>query len=262
MKKVENINNQEQVLVESKTFRDKHVEKFDVLDKIKSIPYLTEDLVVSVIQVAEFYEVSPKAISTVIDRNRSELEDDGIVVLKGEELRKFKDNLTLLHGEDELIDKRTPSLTLLTKRAMLRIGMLLTTSDVAKKVRSYLLNLDEIATKEQKEWAIQREVGKVDRKRMCTALAEYLPDSKNKKFAFPNYTNMIYKIIFGKTAKQLKEERNMSSNDLLRDSFDKEELKLVDEFETIVTALLSLGFNYEYIQTQLQKKSTTKLLKH
>ena len=134
MKKVETINRQEQILVESKTFRDEYVEKFDVLDKIKVIPYLTDDLVVSVSQVAEFYEVSPKAISTVIDRNRSELEDDGIVVLKGEELRKFKENLTLLHGEDELIDKRTPSLTLLTKRAMLRIGMLLTTSDVAKKL--------------------------------------------------------------------------------------------------------------------------------
>ena len=137
---------------------------------------------------------------------------------------------------------------------MLRIGMLLTTSDVAKKVRSYLLNLDEIATKEQREWAIQREVGKVDRKRMCTAISNYVPNSKNKIFAYPNYTNMIYKILFGKTAKELKQEKNISTNELLRDSFNKDELKLIDEFETIVTALLSLGFNYDYIQTQLKKK--------
>jgi hypothetical protein len=256
MKKIETVNKEEQVLVESKTFRDKYVEKFDVLDKIKVIPYLTDDLVVSISQVAEFYEVTTKAISTVIDRNRSELEDDGVVVLKGEELRKFKKNLTLLRNEVELIDKRTPSLTLLTKRAMLRIGMLLTTSDVAKKVRSYLLNLDEIATKEQKEWAIQREVGKVDRKRMCTAIVNYLPESKNKIFAFPNYTNMIYRILFGKTAKELRQEKGIATNELLRDSFSKEELKMVDEFETIVTALLSLGFNYDYIQTQLKKKHT------
>lgn len=46
MKKVQNTN--EQVLVESSTFRNKYIEKFDVLDKIKAIPYLTEDLVVSV----------------------------------------------------------------------------------------------------------------------------------------------------------------------------------------------------------------------
>ncbi len=254
MKKVETINRQEQILVESKTFRDEYVEKFDVLDKIKVIPYLTDDLVVSVSQVAEFYEVTPKAINTVIDRNRSELEDDGIVVLKGEELKKFKEQLSVPQGEEHIINPKTSNLTLLTKRAMLRIGMLLTTSDVAKKVRSYLLNLDEIATKEQREWAIQREVGKVDRKRMCTAISNYVPNSKNKIFAYPNYTNMIYKILFGKTAKELKQEKNISTNELLRDSFNKDELKLIDEFETIVTALLSLGFNYDYIQTQLKKK--------
>lgn len=252
MKKVQNINEKEQVLVESKTFRDKYVEKFDVLDKIKAIPYLNEDLVVSVAQVAEFYEVTNKAINTVIDRNRSELEDDGIVVLKGEELKKFKEQLSVPQGEEHIINPKTSNLTLLTKRAMLRMGMLLTTSDVAKKVRSYLLNLDEIATKEQKEWAIQREVGKADRKRMCTAISKYVPNSTNKKFAFPNYTNMIYKIIFGKNAKELKNEKGIENNDLLRDSFNKDELRIIDEFETIVTALLSLGFNYDYIQEQLK----------
>lgn len=257
MKKVQNQN--EQILLESKAFREQHVTNLDVLDKIKAIPYLTNDLVVSVHQVANYYEVTNKAIETVIKRHRSELEEDGIVVLKGEELKKFKEEVTLLHSEGELIDNRTPSLTILTKRAMLRIGMLLTTSDVAQKVRSYLLNLEEIATKEQKEWAIQREVGKIDRKRMCTAINVYLTDSKNKRFAYPNYTNMIYKILFNKTAKQLKEERNVNNYDLLRDTFSVEELKVVEEFETIVTALVSLGFNYDYIKQQLENKHKLQL---
>ena len=43
---------------------DEYVEKFDVLDKIKVIPYLTDDLVVRVSQVAEFYGVTTKAISS------------------------------------------------------------------------------------------------------------------------------------------------------------------------------------------------------
>jgi len=251
-------NTKEIVLTESKTMRDDFVQEesnFDILDKIKAIPYLTKDMVVSVEQVANYYEVTKKAIDTVILRNREELEDDGIMVLKGEELKDFKIKLTDLHGEDQLpIGKRTPNLTILTKRAMLRIGMLLTTSMVAKQVRTHLLDCEEEVSQEKQLWIAKREAGKIDRKRMTTAISNYIPESPKKRFAYPNYTNMIYKILFNKDAKGLRIERNVKNNDLLRDSFTGEELKLVDESETIVTALVTLGFSYDYIKEQLQNK--------
>ena len=65
---------------------------------------------------------------------------------------------------------------------------------------------------------------------------------------------LIYTVLFGKTAKELKQERNVKDNDLLRDSFEGEELTRVSEAETIVTALISLGFNHDYIKIQLQNK--------
>ena len=46
-------------------------------------------MVVSVNQVANYYDVSKKTIETVILRNREEFEDDGMVVLKGEEFKDF-----------------------------------------------------------------------------------------------------------------------------------------------------------------------------
>lgn len=253
MKKV--INN-EQIFTESKLLREEYVDRFDVLDKIKIIPYLTNDLVLSVEQVANFYEVSNKSIQTVVDRNREEFEGDGVIVLKGEELKEFKQKLTDLHGEDQLpIGKRTANLMIMTKRAMLRIGMLLTASSVAVKVRNYLLNLEENSTVEQKKWAMQREVGKIDRKRMTTAIKDYLPESPNKKFAYPNYTNMIYKVLFGKDAKTIRLERGLEKDsELTRDKFTEQELKAVDECETIITALVTLGFSYDYIKEQLGKK--------
>lgn len=249
-----NADTKEKILVESKTMREELISNIDVLDKIKSIVYLTNDMVLSVEQIATYYEVSPKAINTIIDRHRDELEEDGITVLKGEELKKFKEEVSVLHSEERMINPKTSNLTILTKRAMLRIGMLLTTSFVAKKIRSYLLNIEESATQEQKEWAIKREAGKIERKRMTTAIKNYLPETPNKRFAYPNYTNMIYTVLFGKTAKELKQERNVKDNDLLRDSFEGEELTRVSEAETIVTALISLGFNHDYIKIQLQNK--------
>ena len=52
----------------------------------------------------------------------------------------------------------------------------------------------------------------------------------------------------------MREERGFSKYDALRDSFTGEELKLVDEAETIVTALVTLGFGYDYIKQQLSNK--------
>jgi hypothetical protein len=249
--------NSEQIFVESPSLREEYIDKFDILDKIKVIPYLTNDLVVSVEQVANFYEVGNKAINTIVDRHRDELEDDGVMVLRGESLKEFKGKVCYPQGEESKISNKTTQLTILTKRAMLRIGMLLTNSSVATKVRNYLLNLEENSTVEQKQWAIQREASKIDRKRMTTAINTYIPISPNKRFVYTNYTNMIYKLIFGKDAKSIRSERGITKDsELTRDKFSEQELRLVDEAETIVTALVTLGFGYDYIKEQLEKKYT------
>lgn len=256
--KTNNDTSREVVLTESKTMRESYIENeqyYDVLDKIKAIPYMTEDMVISVEQVANYYEVTKKAIETVISRHRDEIESDGYILLKGDELKKFKTDICLLHGEgNKIISNKTQSFSILTKRAMLRIGMLLTTSPIAKLVRNYLLDCEKETSQEKQIWIAKREAGKIDRKRMTTAIANYIPESKNKRFAYPNYTNMIYKVIFGKDAKIMREERGFTKNDALRDSFTGDELVLVDEAETIVTALVTLGFGFDYIKEQLQKK--------
>ena len=143
-------------------------------------------------------------------------------------------------NEPDKISSKTRSLTILTKRSLLRIGMLMTSNMLATKIRNYLLNIEENTEIDRKSWAIQREVGIIERKRMTSAISRYIPESKHKRFAYPNYTNMIYKIIFGCDAKTLRQERNVKTNDALRDSFTESELKKVEEVETIVTGLLSV----------------------
>lgn len=252
MEKMNNQKSKEVVYTESKTLRNEAVASTnaDFLDKIKAVQYLTNDMILSVDQIANYYEVSKKSVETIIQRNRDEFEEDGMKVLVGEELKEFK-KILLPSIEGNKINR---SFTILTKRSLLRVGLIMTNCSVASKIRNYLLNLEEIATQEQKAWSIQREAGKIERKRMTSAIGKYLPESKNKRFAYPNYTNMIYKTLFGKDAKTLRTERDIEDNDLLRDSFQEKELEMVTEAETIVTALIALGFEYDYIKEQLQKK--------
>ena len=248
-------NLKEQALTESRSLRDEAINNggnFDFLDKLKAIQYLTKDMILSIEQISNYYDVTKKTVETIISRNRDEFEEDGMKVLVGDELKQFKSLVNAPSNEGASINSRLNSLTILSKRSLLRVGLIMTNNAMAFKIRNYLLNLEEIATSEQRNWALQREVGKVDRKRMTSAICDYLQPSN--KFVYSNYTDCIYKILFDKKAKELRIEKGVKTNDLLRDSFSKEELKLVQEAETIVTALIALGFGYDYIKEQLQKK--------
>ena len=96
---------------------------------------------------------------------------------------------------------------------------------------------------------------------MTSSIQTYIPNAKH--FTYSNYTDMVYKILFNMTAKQIRESRNINKkSDLTRDYLTEDELKLVDEAETIVTALTSLGFKQDYIKHQLiNKYNGVKLLK-
>ena len=230
---------------------------YDFLDKMKVIPYLTDDMVVTVLQAANYYECSMDTIKTLIKRNRDEFEEDGMVVLIGQELKKFKEELGVGSNEPSL--SYASSLTILTKRSLLRIGMLMTSNLLATKIRNYLLNIEEKTEIDRKSWAIQREVGIIERKRMTSAISRYIPESKHKKFAYPNYTNMIYKVILGCDAKSLRLDRNVKTYDALRDSFTEDELKKVEEVETIVTGLISMDFTYKQIEQMLKDRFIKKI---
>lgn len=137
------------------------------------------------------------------------------------------------------------------------VNIKLVKPEVVDKLTEYQLKAKDVLAHaflgKQKDWNIQREVGKIDRKRMTSSIHTYIPDAKF--YTYAGYTDMVYKILFGITAKQIREIRNINKkSDLTRDYLTEDELKLVDEAETIVTALTALGFRYDYIKHQLENK--------
>ena len=259
MKTVKNQETKSMKYVESQSVRNDTLDNvsYDFLDKIKVVPYLTNDMVLSTNQIANYYECGLEAVKTIIKRNREEFEADGMIVLKGQDLKDFKEKIGEVQTEPTL--NYASSLTILPKRSLLRVGMILTNNALATEIRNYLLNIEENTEIDRKSWAIQREVGIIERKRMTSAISKYIPDSKNKKFAYPNYTNMIYKVIFGCDAKTLRIEKNVKTNDALRDSFTELELKKVEEVETIVTGLISMDFTYKQIEQMLNERYIKKI---
>lgn len=147
-------------IIDSKEKREELVNHIEVLDKIKIIPYFPKGLFVGINHASNYYKTSPSTIQSLLERHKDEFIKDGVKKIRGEELRNYqidvKENNILDNQGNYFIGNKTRSYTIIPKRALLRIGMLLKKSEIAKQVRQYLLEVEEITTNEQKEIAINK----------------------------------------------------------------------------------------------------------
>ncbi|HDT6578826.1 TPA: hypothetical protein QFT23_005096 [Bacillus cereus] len=235
------------VLIESRTMRDQHVYREEVLEKVKEVAFLTSDFELTIQMAAEYYDVPFETIKSVIKRNRDEFNEYGeLRVLKGKLLRDFKGQVQL---EPNL--QSAPSLTLINRRGLLRIGMLLTDSEVAKTVRNYLLNVEEVSDEEQKRWAIEREISKRDRRQLTDAIQEFYTGTLKNGVQYAAFTNLVYDTLFDMTANDLRAMYGLEKKEALRDSFTTEDLRKVVKVEKTISVLLLLEKTYEEIAEEL-----------
>lgn len=171
------MNISETALTESATLREQYSDT-SVLDRVKVVPTLPDDLHLTTEMVATFYDVDKEVVNKVIQRNKDELSRNGLRVLKGAELKQLKSELAGqgTDGQDvhQSLGTRTASLTLFNRRTLLNVGMLLRDSEVAKQVRMYLLEVEESATVEQKDSAINATLVRLEEK--VDELSENLGD--------------------------------------------------------------------------------------
>ena len=85
---------------------------------------------------ADFYEVDLRTIEKCLSANENELHSNGYRVLTGEELKEFK----LQFGKENNFPTKTTVLGVFDFRSFLNLGMLLTTSEKAMRVRSLMLD--------------------------------------------------------------------------------------------------------------------------
>lgn len=105
----------------------------------------------------------------------------------------------------------------------------------------------------------EREKGIAVRQALTNTLQRSQENERMHGHAYSTYTNAIYKAVFGKNAKQLREEYGMGSQDNLRDRFSVEELSAVQSMEMLVSGLINCGWGYEKIRDFIQENSVKQL---
>lgn len=112
---------------------------------------------------------------------------------------------------------------------------------------------------ERQQWQIERDKGVVIRHILTDTIKMKIADSPHKRFAYPNYTNLIYRTLFDKTAKELEKEYDVKAKESLRDYFTGSDLEKVQSMEMLVSSLINCGWGYEQIKSFITENSVQQL---
>lgn len=199
-------------------------------------------------QISEFYQIDTVTIERYLENNENELKHNGYIVLKGKNLKEFK----IQFGHILNISSKTSQLGVFNFRSFLNLGMLLVESEMAKALRSKILDI-VIDTLNEKSGGSTKYINQRDedflntilrephyRKEFTQALNLYLDLGS---FKYSIYTSKIYECIFNENAVEYKKILNLNENENVRDTMYAEILKLIASFETGLAHEMKEKFN-------------------
>ncbi|MEV4612338.1 restriction endonuclease [Kitasatospora sp. NPDC049258] len=125
------------VLLESPTMRSTVADRVEVLDRVRALELLPDEVHVTTEGVAAYFGVPEQTIYSLVHDHRAELTSNGYAVATGARLSSLKEVCR--------IQSRARSLALFTRRTVLNVAMLLRDSEIARQVRCYLLDAEHEA---------------------------------------------------------------------------------------------------------------------
>ena len=122
-------------------------------------------------------------------------------------------------------------------------------NEQGRKIRKYFIEIEK-EFKKMSEKEMARRVGIEVRKSMTDAIKESGENERMHGFAYSTYTNMIYKLVLGMSAKKYKKMNDIDGN--LRDKLNGRQLNLIKTLEDIAKAQIDLGFKYDEVKEMIK----------
>jgi hypothetical protein len=205
-------------------------------------------------QVARFFEVDVRTIERLLENHYEELSNSGYELFTGKRLKDLRQeflengmsadvsdiNVGDIGESGDAISSKAPSAGIFTFKAFLNVGMLLTVSERAKRLRSAILNI-VIDFLNEKLGGTTKYVNQREEEFLPSAIREYnyREEFTNaldnyiepQKFKYGSFTDKIYKCIFNENAKEYRQILQLSGRESARSTMYSEILDLVASFE-------------------------------
>lgn len=176
--------------------------------------------------VAELYEVPHHTITRIIRRYPDDFNEFGKVGQLVQALESGQSEKEYLINEDQFY-------------------LLVTYMKNTEKARRAKIEFVKAFSRAKKELLARsetRKIGKAARLSITDAINYHVsPIGNFKKFAYGNYTKLVYKRILGMDVKHAKESRKVPENGNLRDYLTIEELDRVQELESKIAGFIEIS---------------------
>lgn len=142
-----------------------------------------------------------------------------------------------------------------------RISMA-TKSDRGEDARKYFIGCEQalkLVAEANHQRELERAKGIAVRQALTKAIQQSNENDRMHGHAYSTYTDVIYKSLFGKTAKQFRDEFGISKKDNLRDCFAEEDLRKIQNAEMLVSSLIGYGWGYNEIKEFIMNKAVNKI---
>jgi Rha family phage regulatory protein len=142
---------------------------------------------------------------------------------------------------------RNQSMFIMTRDGFALLAMSYTGEKAMKFKEAYINQFNQMEEL-LKGKLIEREKGIAVRQSLTKAIQQSSENERMHGHAYSTYTDIVYRTVFGKTAKQLREEYGIDKKANLRDYFTVEELEKVQSIEMIISGLVNCGWGYNEIK--------------
>jgi phage regulator Rha-like protein len=201
-----------------------------------------QDIITNSFIVAEKAGITHKAVKNQISKREKEL--------------KMFGNLTVFTVPSEIgIQYDETGYELNEQQATLLFTFLRNTEQVIEfkvlLVKAFYVMRNELVKRTE-----TRDIAKIDRKNLTDMIVDSGEHERMHNKGIPNYTNLVYKSIFGMNKKQLCENRGfVYEKDMnLREFLSNEEIEKVRQREVMVTEFIKLEYDYGQIKNLLKVK--------
>lgn len=199
-------------------------------DKVGSEPFTTSEI------IAECAEVEPRAIRQLIRAHKADFEEFGILGFEIQEIKK----------EGTRGTKYTKQYHLNEPQATLLLTYLKNTEPVRefKKnlVRQFFLMRAELQ---------KRAIRRAELKPIRRELTDVIQEKTDNPWAYKNFTDLAYRAAIGKTAAQLRKDREASATAVAADYMHADELLAVAKAQNQIAVLLEMGMDYQQVKMMM-----------
>lgn len=196
-------------------------------NKIDAVPFTTSKV------IAEMTGMNHRRVKDSIRKHKEDLESFGL----------------LGAYETESTGGRPEEIFKLNEEQATFLMTLLKNTPVVVAFKKELVQQFYTMRKELRDRAVKRARLAPTRREMTDAIRDYVPESPHKGMYYRHYTDLAYRAAFGKSAVQIRKERNAPRKANASDYLTSAELSSVTRIEKQIGVLVEMRMNYAQIKS-------------